>query len=135
MPRQAAHQNQVEPESVSGNGDERGKVGGMDKGMGVPSMDDMLGQLKAMQAQIEEAQTALAEDTVEVSAGGGGLKVVMSGTQVLKRIEIAPELVETGDVALLEDAIMAAVNQALQESQALAVKRLGPLAGAMGGGG
>jgi DNA-binding YbaB/EbfC family protein len=107
----------------------------MDKGMGVPSMDDMLGQLKAMQAQIEEAQTALAEDTVEVSAGGGGLKVVMSGTQVLKRIEIAPELVETGDVALLEDAIMAAVNQAIQESQALAVKRLGPLAGAMGGGG
>lgn len=107
----------------------------MDKGLGVPGMDDMLSQLQAMQAQIEEAQTALAEDTVEVSAGGGGIKVVMSGTQVLKRIEIAPEIVETGDVAMIEEAIMIAVNQALTESQALAVKRLGPLAGAMGGGG
>jgi hypothetical protein len=107
----------------------------MDDGMGVPGMEDMLNQLQSMQAQIEKAQAALAEDTVEVTAGGGGVKVVMSGTQILKEIKIDPAILEAGDVALIEDAVLTAINQALEKSQALAVERLGPLAGALGSGG
>jgi DNA-binding YbaB/EbfC family protein len=104
----------------------------MDEEMGMPSMGDMMDKLQEMQSQIEAAQTALAEDTVEVTAGGGSVKVVMSGTQMVRRIEIAPDLLEAGDVALIEDAILTAVNEALQKSQALAVERLGGLAGGMG---
>ncbi|MGA9190515.1 MAG: YbaB/EbfC family nucleoid-associated protein [Anaerolineales bacterium] len=107
----------------------------MDDGMGIPGMEDMLNQLQSMQAQIERAQAALAEDTVEVTAGGGGVKVVMSGTQILKEIKIDPAILEAGDVALIEDAVLTAINQALEKSQALAVERLGPLAGALGSGG
>jgi DNA-binding YbaB/EbfC family protein len=107
----------------------------MDENQGVPSMSEMLNQLQLMQSQIEAAQEALAQDTVEVSSAGGGLKVVMSGTQTLKSIEIAPELVETGDVALLQDAILSAINQALEKAQALAVERMGNLASGLGGGG
>jgi DNA-binding YbaB/EbfC family protein len=103
--------------------------------MGIPGMEDMLNQLQSMQAQIERAQAALAEDTVEVTAGGGGVKVVMSGTQILKEIKIDPAILEAGDVALIEDAVLTAINQALEKSQALAVERLGPLAGALGSGG
>lgn len=107
----------------------------MDDEMGIPGMEDMLNQLQSMQSQIERAQAALAEDTVEVTAGGGGVKIVMSGTQILKEIKIDPALIEAGDAALIEDAVLTAVNQALEKSQALAVERLGPLAGTLGSGG
>jgi len=59
----------------------------------------------------------------------------MSGTQILKEIKIDPAILEAGDVALIEDAVLTAINQALEKSQALAVERLGPLAGALGSGG
>jgi DNA-binding YbaB/EbfC family protein len=94
-----------------------------------------MGQLKNMQALIAETQAALAEETVETSAGGGAVKVVMTGTQVCRSVEIDPGVFEAGDVELLQDAVLTALNQAIEASQALAAERLGPLAGGLGGGG
>lgn len=94
-----------------------------------------MGQLRNMQAQLEQAQAALAEATVEASAGGGAVKVVMTGTQVCRAVEIDPGIFEASDVDLLQDAILTAVNQAIEQAQALTAERLGPLAGGIGGGG
>lgn len=87
----------------------------------------MLGQIHELQAQLQKAQADLAEESIEASAGGGAVKVKMSGTQECLNIEIAGRLVEEGDVTMLQDLVMLAVNQAIRDSQLLAARRLGPL--------
>jgi DNA-binding YbaB/EbfC family protein len=95
----------------------------------------MASQIGRLQEQLMQAQAALAEETVEASAGGGAIRVVMSGTQECKAVQIAPRLLSEGDAEMLQDLLMIAVNQAIAESRELAAKRLGPLAGGMGLGG
>jgi DNA-binding protein YbaB len=60
------------------------------------------------------------------------VRVVMSGTQVCKAMVIEPQLLEEGDVEMLQDLLLLAVNQAIQDSQALAARKLGPLTGGLG---
>jgi nucleoid-associated protein EbfC len=93
----------------------------------------MMGQIQRMQAELKKAQTELAELKVEASAGGGAVKVIMSATQECHGVEIAEHLLEEGDRELLQDLVMLAVNQAIHESQVMAARRLGPLAGGLGG--
>lgn len=92
---------------------------------------DLLSEVHRMQSELAKAQADLAEQTIEASAGGGGVKVVMSGTQECRRVEIASHLVEGGDVEMLQDLVMLAVNQAIKDSQLLAARRLGPLGGGL----
>ncbi|MGD8555549.1 MAG: YbaB/EbfC family nucleoid-associated protein [Anaerolineales bacterium] len=92
----------------------------------------ILGRLQQMQEDLMRAQAALAEETVESTAGGGVVRVIMSGTQECKGVEVAPQLVEEGEVEMLQDLLQLAINQAIRESQALAAERLGPLAGGLG---
>jgi DNA-binding YbaB/EbfC family protein len=98
------------------------------KGLG----PDLSAQMKKLQAQLVETQEALKHETVESSAGGGAVRVVMSGTQECQRVLIDPELMSSGDVDMLQDLILLAVNQAILDSQAMAARRLGPLAGGFG---
>lgn len=91
----------------------------------------MMDQIQQLQAQLQQAQADLAEESVEASAGGGAVKVKMSGTQECLGIEIAQELVDDGDQKMLQDLIMLAVNQAIRDSQLLAARRLGPLSSGM----
>lgn len=102
----------------------------MSKGKGTGS--DMMGQLKKMQEQLQRAQSELEHETVEVTTGGGSVRIVMSGTQECREVTIDPEAVEQGDVELLQDMVLLAINQAIHESQVLAARRLGPLAGGLG---
>jgi DNA-binding YbaB/EbfC family protein len=92
----------------------------------------ILGRLQKMQEDLMRAQAALAEETVEATAGGGVVKVIMSGTQECKGVEVKPQLVEDGEIEMLQDMLQLAINQAIRESQALAAERLGPLAGGLG---
>ena len=92
----------------------------------------MLAQVQRMQADLEQAQRELAEETVEASAGGGGVRIVMTGTQECRAVTIAPELMAAGDVGMLQDLILLAVNQAIKDSQLLAARRLSPLTGGLG---
>lgn len=97
--------------------------------------EGMLARLQKMQDELARAQTDLAEQTIEASAGGGAVKVVMSGTQECRSITIEAGLLESGDASMLQDLVMLAVNQAIQDSQLLAARRLGPLTGGVGPGG
>ncbi len=92
----------------------------------------MLAQVQRMQADLEQAQRELAEETVEASAGGGGVRIVMTGTQECRTVTIAPELMTAGDTGMLQDLVLLAVNQAIKDSQLLAARRLSPLTGGLG---
>lgn len=80
-------------------------------------------------AMLQKVQEELETLTVEGSAGGGVVKVVMTGKQTVESVEIAPEAVE--DLEMLQDLITAAVNDALSKSQALASEKLSVLTGGM----
>lgn len=92
----------------------------------------MLAQVQRMQAELDQAQQELAEETVEASAGGGGVRIVMTGTQECRTVTIAPELMTAGDIGMLQDLVLLAVNQAIKDSQLLAARRLSPLTGGLG---
>ena len=89
-------------------------------------------QMKQLQEQLVQTQEALKEEVVEASAGGGAVRVVMSGTQECKSVAIDAELVAAGDVEMLQDLVLLAVNQAILDSQAMAARKLGPLTGGLG---
>jgi hypothetical protein len=93
----------------------------------------MMQQMKRLQEQMEAAQAKLAEETVTATAGGGAIKVTMSGDQVCKGVEIDPELLKDADAEMLQDLVLTAVNLALEQSRQLQADRLGPLAGGLGG--
>lgn len=102
-------------------------------GLGLPggAKGGLAGQLQAMQKQMLEAQEALGDKTVEVTAGGGAIKVVMTGHQKLLSITIDPEVVNPEDVEMLQDLIVAAVNEAVDASQNLAADELGSITGGL----
>ncbi|MFP3854166.1 MAG: YbaB/EbfC family nucleoid-associated protein [Anaerolineales bacterium] len=94
----------------------------------------MMDQLQKMQKQLEEAQEQLAEEMVEVTTGGGAVRIKMSGTQQCHQVTIDPELLAEGDAEMLQDLILLAINQAIHESQVVAARKLGPLSGGLGQG-
>jgi nucleoid-associated protein EbfC len=103
----------------------------MAKGFKGPKMKGqgggMMGQFQKLQEQLMQAQEQLALETVEYTAGGGAVKVTVTGDQRCQAIVIDPALLEDGDVELLQDLVMTAFNGALEASRELAAQRLGPL--------
>ena len=97
-----------------------------------PGGKDLMSQMQNLQDRLMKAQNDLATEMVEASAGGGAVTVRMSGTQECHQVVIDPSLFESGDVEMLQDLLMLAVNQAIHDSQVMAARRLGPLAGGMG---
>lgn len=92
----------------------------------------MMRQLQQVQLQMEQAQAELTNETVEYTAGGGMVTVVADGQQNIKSITIDPQVVDPGDVAMLEDLVLVAVKGALEESSRLAAERMGGLTGGLG---
>ncbi len=88
----------------------------------------MMGQLQKLQQQLAEAQENLTHELVSATAGGGAVKVTVTGDQRCASIELDPELVKDGDVEMLQDLILTAFNSALDKSREMAAERLGPLA-------
>jgi DNA-binding YbaB/EbfC family protein len=91
----------------------------------------MMQQIQKLQEQLAQAQEQLAQETVNYSAGGGAIQVVMTGDQRCQSVQIDPELLKDADIEMLQDLVLAAVNGALDASRALASERLGPLAGGL----
>ena len=98
-----------------------------------PNMNAMMKQVQEMQAQMAKAQEELKNETVDASAGGGMVKVTMSGDLQLKDITISPEAIDPDDPELLQDMVTAAVSEALRSAQELANNKLGGVAGQAGG--
>ena len=96
-------------------------------------MNKMLKQVQEMQAQMAEAQEELAKEVVEASAGGGMVRVKASGAGEVVEIKISPEAIDPEDPEMLEDLVLAAVNEALRNAQELMQSRLGGAMGGLGG--
>ena len=95
------------------------------------NMGDLAKMAREMQANMAKAQAELAEATVEGTAGGGAVKVVLTGTQDIKTITISKDAVDPDDVDTLQDLIRAAFSDALAKSRELASQRLGSVTGGL----
>lgn len=102
----------------------KAKAGG--SGMGGKGI---MRQIQQLQEQMLKAQEDLKSEQVTGSSGGGAVEVTLTGDQRVLSVRVDPQLLEDGDVELIQDLILAAINQGLEKSRGLAEERLGPLAG------
>lgn len=96
------------------------------------NMQKMMKQVQKVQAEMARVQSELAEKTVEASTGGGAVTVVATGHQTIQRVTIDPAVVDSGDMEMLEDLILTAVNDALRKSQEMASQEMARVAGGLG---
>jgi DNA-binding YbaB/EbfC family protein len=99
--------------------------------MGKGQLGDMMKQFQKMQAKMEEIQNKLEQTQVEGTAGGGMVKAVVNGKQDLLEVKIEPEVVNPDDVEMLQDLIVAAVNQARQKAQEIQAEQMSELTGGL----
>ncbi len=106
----------------------RGGYGG-----GMPgNMNNLLKQAQKMQKQMEEAQKSLEEEEITATAGGGAVEVTISGKKEITKVKINPDAVDPEDVEMLEDLVMAAVNEALRKMDELTQERMSGVTGGAG---
>ncbi|MCA9884916.1 MAG: YbaB/EbfC family nucleoid-associated protein [Anaerolineae bacterium] len=111
---------------------------GVPGGGGMPGggMGGMMAQLQKMQQDMAEAQEALEKETVEVSVGGGALTIVITGHQRVQSININPDVIDFEDeewATDLQDLLVSAVNQAIEQSQTMAAERMEKITGGLNG--
>lgn len=95
------------------------------------NMQQMMKQARKMQEKLAATEEKLAQTEVTASAGGGMMKVVATGDLHITSVEIAPEAVDPDDVDLLQDMVLAAVNDALTQAQQLASQQMGAITGGL----
>jgi DNA-binding YbaB/EbfC family protein len=91
----------------------------------------MMRQVQKMQEDMAAAQSALADEVVEVSAGGGMVKAVVTGTGEMRSVSIDPEVVDPEDIEMLEDLVLAVCNEAQRAAQDLQSERMGAVTGGL----
>jgi DNA-binding YbaB/EbfC family protein len=94
-------------------------------------MGNVMKQAQKLQAKMQRLQEEMAEKTVETTSGGGMVKVVASGKQQVLSIQIEKEVVDPDDVEMLQDLILAAVNDALLKSQEMVTQEMSKLTGGL----
>ena len=97
------------------------------------NMQQLMKQAQKMQKQLAEAQDQLEQVTVDASAGGGMVKVTVNGQMMLDSITIDPEAIDPDDIEVLQDMIIAAVNEGVRGVAEIANKQMGAITGGMGG--
>jgi len=97
--------------------------------MGMGNMNKMMKQVQKMQQDMARLQEELAERTVEAAAGGGVVTATVSGKLELKSIKIQPEAIEPDDPEMMEDLVLAAVNEALKKAQEMAAEEMSKITG------
>ncbi len=111
------------------------KRGGFPGGMGMPgNMNNLMKQAQKMQKQMEENQKALEEKSYTAAAGGGAVEVTISGKKEVTAVKLAEEVVDPDDIEMLQDLIIAAVNEALRKADADSAAMMSKLTGGLGGG-
>ncbi|MBW7881962.1 MAG: YbaB/EbfC family nucleoid-associated protein [Caldilineaceae bacterium] len=99
---------------------------------GMPNMGNLMAQVQKLQEEMEKTQAALADEEITVSAGGGAVTLVVTGARAFKSVTIKPEVVDPDDVEMLQDLLLAAINDALQQVKDLEEQRMGGLTGGLG---
>jgi len=94
-------------------------------------MNRFMRQAQELQARLAKVQEELAQATVEATSGGGAVKVIVNGQQEVQSVKISPEAINPDDVELLEDLVLAAINEAMTKSKELAAERLGKITGGL----
>lgn len=94
-------------------------------------MQELLQAAQRMQSELSRVQAELAKKTVEGSAGGGMVKAVANGRQQLVALTIEPSIIEDRDIPMLQDLVVAAVNQAMAKAAELAQQEMGKVTGQM----
>lgn len=107
--------------------------GGFPGGLGGGNINNLMKQAQKMQRDMEKAQEELEGLEVEATAGGGAVKVVVTGQKIVKDIVIAQEVVDPEDVEMLQDLILAAVNEGLRKAQEIHDEKMGKISGGLGG--
>lgn len=102
-------------------------------GMGGMNMNNMMKQVQKMQKQMEEAQKTLEEAVYSASAGGGAVEVTINGKKNVTNVKLDPDAVDPDDVEMLEDLIMAAVNEAMKKADDASNAAMSKMTGGMGG--
>ena len=108
------------------------KRGGFPGGM-PGNMNNLMKQAQKMQKQMEETTKALEESTYEATAGGGVVKVVVSGKKEILSVKIQEEVVDPDDIEMLEDLIVAATNEALRKIDEISQASMAKVTGGLGG--
>lgn len=108
------------------------KAGKRPGGGGQASMQKQMQQMQAMQKRMEELQASLGEQEVTATAGGGAVSVTVNGKRELTGIKIQPEAVDSEDVEMLQDLIIAAVNEGLRQIEELSSAEMGKITGGLG---
>ncbi len=110
------------------------KRGGFPGGMGMPgNMNNLMKQAQRMQRQMEEQQKALEEASFTAKAGGGAVEVTVTGKKEVTAIKLSPEAVDPDDVEMLEDLIMAAINEAMKQADEASNAAMSKMTGGLGG--
>lgn len=99
--------------------------------MNQPNVQQMMQQVQQMQQQMAEAQAKLEAEEISVTAGGGSVTVVITGGLEVRSVTIDPEAIDPEAPELLQDAVTAAVNQAIAEAKAKAEKQMGGVTGGL----
>jgi DNA-binding YbaB/EbfC family protein len=94
---------------------------------GIPNMGNLLKQAQQFQAKLAKLQEELGDKTVEATSGGGMVSVVANGRQEIVSIKIDPEVIDPGDKEMLQDLILAAVNDALSRAKSMMNEEMGKL--------
>lgn len=101
---------------------------------GLPGGANPMAMLQKMQKDMAETQASLEQETLEVTVGGGAVKIVISGHQRIQAVEINPDIIDMDDEEWLndlQDLLAAAVNQAIEQSQAMAAERMEAITGGL----
>ena len=109
------------------------KRGGFPGGMMPGNMNNLMKQAQKMQRQMEENQKALEEKEFTATAGGGAVEVTVSGKREVTKVKLQEEAVDPDDIEMLEDLIMAAINEALRKVEEETASVMSKLTGGMGG--
>lgn len=110
------------------------KKGGFPGGMGGMNMNNLMKQAQKMQQQMEESQRELEASEFTAAAGGGAVEVTVTGKKVVTKVKLDPDAVDPDDVEMLEDLVMAAVNEALKKADEASAAAMSRMTGGMGGG-
>jgi len=92
-------------------------------------MKFLMKQAQMMQKKIEETKAELAQKEIKVSSGGGMIEIVINGQQEIKEIKIEPDVIDVNEKEMLEDLILAAVNEAIRQSKELVAQEMSKLTG------
>ena len=96
-------------------------------------MQKQLRQLQAMQAEMEQKQAEIAEKEITTTAGGGAIEVTVNGKKEITKLTIDKDVVDPDDVEMLQDLVIAAVNEALRQIEELEESELSSVTGGLGG--